>query len=81
MKNKTEEQNNNKMYEQAGKKTEEECLEEQHGTSEIDIQKYPLRKASEDPRWAVWVVWIWLTIALFLLLFIITLFILGFWFD
>ena len=59
----------------------EVSVEEQHDVSEIDIERYPLRKASDDPRWAVWVVWIWVGIALFLLLFITILFILGLWFD
>lgn len=42
---------------------------------------YPLRAASEDPRWALWVVGIWMTIAIGLFLFFITLLILGFWYD
>ena len=44
-------------------------------------EPYPLRKPSEDPRWAVRIVWIWVGIAIFLLLFLITLLILGFWYD
>jgi hypothetical protein len=46
-----------------------------------DLDVYPLRDASEDPRWAVRTVWIWVGMALFLLLFLLTLFILGLWFD
>jgi len=60
---------------------EDENFEEQNDTPDIDIEKYPLRNASEDPRWALWVVLIWVGIALFLLIFISTLMILGFWFD
>jgi hypothetical protein len=48
---------------------------------EVELEAYPLRDASEDPRWAVRTVWIWVGIAIFLLLFLITLFILGLWFD
>ncbi len=48
---------------------------------EKDLDVYPLRDASEDPRWAVRIVWIWVGMALFLLLFLITLFILGLWYD
>lgn len=55
---------------------------EQAGTEKpSDETYYPIRKPSEDPGWAVKVVWTWVGIAVFLLLFIITLFILGFWFD
>jgi hypothetical protein len=45
------------------------------------LDGYPLRDPSEDPHWAVRTVWTWVGMALFLLLFIITLLILGFWFD
>jgi len=48
---------------------------------EDSLDSYPLRDPSEDPRWAVRTVWTWVGMALFLLLFIITLFILGVWFD
>ena len=42
---------------------------------------YPLRPASEDPRWALWAVCIWTGIAVFLFLFLTALLILGFWYD
>jgi len=42
---------------------------------------YPLRDPSEDPRWALWVMGIWMTIAIGLFLFLVTLLILGFWYD
>lgn len=42
---------------------------------------YPLRDRSEDPRWAVWIVWIWVIIAIALFSFFIALAILGFWYD
>jgi hypothetical protein len=45
------------------------------------LDLYPVRDPSEDPRWALRTVQIWVGIAIFLLLFIITLVILGFWFD
>ena len=48
---------------------------------EDSLDGYPLRDASEDPRWAVRTVWTWVAMAIFLLLFLITLFILGLWFD
>lgn len=46
-----------------------------------DLENYPLRDPTEDPRWAVRIVWTWVGIALFLLLFLSTLIILGFWYD
>ncbi len=48
---------------------------------ERDLETYPLREPAEDPRWAVRIVWTWVGIALFLLLFLVTLMILGFWYD
>jgi len=47
----------------------------------IEQQEYPLRQPAEDPRWAVRIVWTWVSIALFLLLFLFTLIILGIWYD
>ena len=67
--------------EQTDKVTADKILTEQPCTSDEDIISYPLRNPSEDPRWAVRVVWIWVITGLLLLVFIITLFILGFWFD
>ena len=48
---------------------------------EAELDVYPLRDPSEDPGWAVKTVWVWVGMAIFLLLFLITLFILGLWFD
>lgn len=44
-------------------------------------EPYPLRDSSEDPRWAVRVIWTWVSIAVFLLLFFVVLLILGLWYD
>jgi hypothetical protein len=48
---------------------------------EASLDVYPLRQPSEDPRWAVNTVYIWVGMAIFLLLFLIALFILGLWYD
>lgn len=48
---------------------------------EADLDVYPLREKTEDPRWAVRTVWIWVGIALFSLAFILTLLILGAIYD
>ena len=48
---------------------------------EKDLDVYPLRNPSEDPRWAVRTIWTWVCMAVFLLLFLIVLIILGLWYD
>jgi hypothetical protein len=48
---------------------------------EESLAAYPLRDPSEDPGWAVKVVWTWIVIAVGLLLFFLVLLILGFWYD
>ena len=60
--------------EDADQSTEFQYLEE-------GLDVYPLRSPSEDPRWALRTIWTWVSIAVFLLLFIVTLLILGLWFD
>ncbi len=60
--------------EDADQSTESHYLEE-------GLDVYPLRSPSEDPRWALRTIWTWVSIAVFLLLFIVTLLILGLWFD
>ena len=42
---------------------------------------YPLRKSSEDPRWAVRTVWIWVSFAVASLLFILILLFLSIFYD
>lgn len=46
-----------------------------------EIEAYPLRKGSEDPRWALRIIQVWVCMALFLLLFFVVLMILGIWYD
>jgi len=48
---------------------------------EAEMEEYPDRPPQEDPRWAVRVVTIWVTIAISTLAFIIALIILGLFFD
>ena len=48
---------------------------------EATLEVYPLREASEDPGWAVKTVWVWLSIAIGLLIFFLVLMVLGFWYD
>jgi len=69
------------MSEQAEKNVTDAGEVEESDEQQMDLDVYPLRDASEDPRWAVRTVWVWIGMALFLLLFLITLFILGLWYD
>lgn len=55
--------------------------ESEDPSREQDIETYPLRSPSEDPRWAIRIVWTWVSIAIFLLLFLTILMILGYWYD
>jgi hypothetical protein len=48
---------------------------------EENPEAYPLRDPSEDPRWALRIIWTWVSIAIFLLLFFVVLLILGLWYD
>jgi hypothetical protein len=48
---------------------------------EASLAVYPLREASEDPGWAIKTVWVWISIALGLLIFFLVLMVLGFWYD
>ena len=48
---------------------------------EQELDVYPLRDPSEDPRWALRVIWIWIGISCGLFLFFVLLFILGIWYD
>ena len=48
---------------------------------EDDLDVYPLREKTEDPRWAVRTVWIWVVVALMSLAFILTLLVLGIFYD
>ncbi len=46
-----------------------------------DLSVYPLRKPSEDSKWSVRIAWIWIGAALFSILFIVVLIILGAIYD
>ena len=69
------------MIEQIDKVTIDEGDAKTPDAHEEEIDVYPLRERSEDPRWAVRTVYVWVSIAVFLLLFIIVLLILGLWYD
>jgi|GEM_PF-1478469 len=48
---------------------------------EKELEVYPLREASEDPKWAVRTVWIWIGFGLISLAFILVLLVLGLFYD
>ena len=72
------------MNEEAEKKesAEENASQESQGPDwEAELDVYPLREKTEDPRWAVRTVWIWVGFALTSLAFILTLLVLGAIYD
>ena len=69
------------MSEQAEKPAENPHDPEALHPLEAGLDVYPLRDASEDPRWVVRTVWTWIGIAISLLVFFIVLLILGLWYD
>lgn len=48
---------------------------------EAELEEYPLRQPEDDPKWAVRIVQTWLGVALFSAAFVLTLLILGFFYD
>jgi len=48
---------------------------------EAAMDSYPARSPEDDPRWAIRVVKVWVTIAIALLAFIVALIILGLFYD
>lgn len=65
----------------AGPVGSEAAEEEDLAQETWDRTDYPLRDGSEDPRWAVRTVWIWIGLALASLIFIIVMAILGAIYD
>ena len=49
--------------------------------SEVDLEIYPSREPSDDPRWAIRVVKIWIGFVIVALIFILTLLVLGAIYD
>jgi hypothetical protein len=49
-------------------------------TLEEQLDIYPLREKSEDPRWAIGIVWTWVGVALFSIFGILLLILLGFFY-
>ncbi|HDY64602.1 MAG TPA: hypothetical protein ENH84_00010 [Phycisphaerae bacterium] len=48
---------------------------------ETEMDTYPLRTAKEDPRWAIATVGIWVCFAMFCIIFIVLLLVLGWYYD
>lgn len=68
------------MDEQATAKAEDAAEAPPHPLEEgLDV--YPVRDASEDPKWAIRTVWVWVGMVLFLLLFFVYLIIAGIFYD
>ena len=54
---------------------------EKKASAEADLEIYPLREPSDDPRWAIRVVKIWIGFVIAALIFILTLLVLGAIYD
>ncbi|MBN1291268.1 MAG: hypothetical protein JXB48_05450 [Candidatus Latescibacteria bacterium] len=67
-------------YDTEGLAIKEEGLREGKIFPGLDAD-YPLRDPSEDPRWAVRTVKIWMWITIFCIVGILVLMILGIWYD
>ncbi len=48
---------------------------------EEELDVYPLRQPHEDPRWVMWVFWIWIFFCSSMLLFLAVITFLGWYFD
>ncbi|MBM4033324.1 MAG: hypothetical protein FJ291_16295 [Planctomycetes bacterium] len=48
---------------------------------EAMFEPYPLAKPSEDQRWAIWTVWIWVGFTVFSIAFILWLIVMGFYYG
>lgn len=81
MNDKTEEKENPEAQEQAVEESEEAGSPDKAPKWESELDTYPLREPSEDPRWAVRTVWIWICFAVASLIFILTLLVLGAIYD
>jgi hypothetical protein len=68
--------------ENSGDPAPEEAPEKEQAPAwEDELDSYPLREKSDDPRWAVRTVWIWAGFVMAALLFILTLLVLGALYD
>ncbi|MEW6490412.1 MAG: hypothetical protein AB1578_21190 [Thermodesulfobacteriota bacterium] len=61
--------------------SDEKTQEPELSPEEQELAVYPLREASEDPRWAVGVVWTWVGIGLASTAFVLALVLLGYFYD
>ena len=48
---------------------------------EADLDVYPLRPPEQDPRWAMWVFWIWVVFCTAMIVFLAVITVLGWFFD
>jgi len=48
---------------------------------EADLDEYPVRPPEQDPRWALWVFWIWVSFTLASIVFMVVLLVLGYVWD
>jgi hypothetical protein len=81
MTDENKERNGNLGEEPEPETTKESSTEPKAPAWEADLDVYPLRPPSEDPRWAVRTVVGWVVFALISLAFILVLLVLGAFYD
>lgn len=81
MTDENEERNGNLGEEPEPETMTESSTEPKAPAWEADLEVYPLRPPSEDPRWAVRTVGCWIIIAVASLIFILVLLVLGAIYD
>jgi hypothetical protein len=81
MTDENKERNGNLGEEPEPETTTESSTEPKAPAWEADLDSYPLRAPSEDPRWAVRTVWCWVIFAVASLIFILVLTVLGAIYD
>jgi hypothetical protein len=74
-----DERSEHQKVDESPEETPEEPAPEEPPEDDEDV--WPERNPSEDPRWALWIVWIWVGIALSSIVFILTLLVLGWYYD
>ena len=57
------------------------AAERREAALEAEMGTYPLRPHSQDPMWASIIVWIWVSFAVFCIVFIVVLLVLGSIYD
>ncbi len=72
---------NNQPETQSAQQKPLESVDSKSPSWESELDVYPLRPPEEDPRWAMWVFWIWVVFCTAMIVFLAVITILGWFFD